>query len=262
MNVQTKAGIVMIAVILAACSTAPVTVPVGKQPVQAKIPQDVKQCQNIEKVLQSIVVSMVAQKIPYSQNPSNEWRDCSGNFLRLSSYVADQCRDVQLVAPSGITDYTKGGRNKAPGGEQARTTRGIAKWYDDKDVFTPIFYDNTAIDQAPVTLVEIRNKIKPGTVLWFSREKPLKANGKINLYKENGGMINHMATVVRITKDDRGNVTGWDMYHGQNQEKGSGVTSHWWDWPAMYTSNGKKYPPGGYWSQRIVGITENLIPHM
>ena len=74
-------------------------------------------------------------------------------------------------------------------------------------------------------------------------------------------MINHMATVVRITKEDSGNVTGWDMYHGQNPKKGSGMTSHRWHWPATYTSNCQKYPPGGYWDQRIVGITENLIPH-
>ncbi len=121
MNIQTKAGLVLIAVLMAACSTAPVTVPVGKPPEQAKIPQDMKQCQNIEMVLQPIVVSMVAQKIPYSQSPSNEWRDCSGNFLRLSSYVANQCPGVQLVAPPGVTAYTKGGRNKAPGGEQARS---------------------------------------------------------------------------------------------------------------------------------------------
>ena len=96
-------------------------------------------------------------------------------------------------------------------------------------VFTPIFYDNTALDQAPAAIVTYRNKTKPGTVLWFSHKMPVKANGKINLYKEPGGMINHTATVVRAIKDDKGNVKGWVMYHGHNPKKGSGVTIHWWD---------------------------------
>ncbi|MDH3604671.1 MAG: hypothetical protein OEU26_34130 [Candidatus Tectomicrobia bacterium] len=276
MNVQIKAGLVFITVLIAGCSTESETATTGKIPADTKRPQtsvvdkipadtkrsqDVKHCENIEQILKPIVASMVAQKIPYSQDPANEWRDCSGNFLRLSSYVATQCPGVELVAPPGITDYAKGGDNKAPGEARSRTTRGIAKWYDGKGVFTPIYYDDTDLDQAPAALVANRNKIKPGTVLWFSRKKPVKADGKISLYKEAGGMINHMATVVKITKDDRGNVTGWDMYHGQNPKKGSGVTSHWWDWPAKYTSRGQQYPPGGFWSQRIVGIAESLIPH-
>ena len=215
-------------------------------------------CHDINKVLQPVVTSMVEQRIPYTQSPADEWRDCSGNFLRISSYLAGQCPALDFAAPSGINDYRLGGNNKAPGPSEARTTRGIAAWYDERGMFTPVFYDETEIDEAPQSLSSLRNRIKPGTVLWFSLWKPVAADGKARLFEESGGMITHMGTVVSVTKDPRGNVSGWEMYHGQNQRKGSGITSHWWDWPVKFTSGGKRYPPGGYWNQRIVGMAESI----
>ncbi|MEM7256221.1 MAG: hypothetical protein AAF404_02410, partial [Pseudomonadota bacterium] len=138
---------------------------------------------------------MANQKIIYAQSPSNEWRDCSGNFLRLSSRIATVCPGVELAAPPGITRYVHGGNNKRPGMAQARTTRGLAHWYDKKGMFTPVYYDNTPIEQAPLALKEIRNRIKPGSVLWFAHRKPQSKDGKTSLYDEASGMINHMGTV-------------------------------------------------------------------
>ena len=204
---------------------------------------------------------MAQQRIIYTQSPADEWRDCSGNFLRLSSYIASNCSGVEMPAPPGIGEYVHGsGNNKRPGVAQARTTRGLAKWYDQKGLFTPIYYDGTDVEHAPVALQEVRNQIKPGTVLWFSRRKPQASGGKESLYDEATGIINHMGTVASVTKDEQGNVIDWTMYHGQNERKHNGITDHWWNWPTAYTSGGKKYPPGGYWSQRIVGFAESLIP--
>ncbi|ASJ73999.1 hypothetical protein [Granulosicoccus antarcticus] len=202
---------------------------------------------------------MASQTIDYSQDPSNEWRDCSGNFLRLSSYVADMC-EVDLVAPPGIKEYVQGGNNQRPGVAEARTTRGIAKWYDEKGMFVPIFYDGKKLTEAPDALLAIRENLKPGAVLWFSSKQPLAAKKKEGLYKEAGGYIGHMATITSVEKNSDGLVTGWKMYHGQNERKNNGITEHWWDWPSAYTSKGQAYPPGGYWNQRIVGFSQSLVP--
>jgi len=202
---------------------------------------------------------MVNQKIIYTQNPSSEWRDCSGNFLRLSSHVAGIC-DVDLVAPPGVREYVKNGNNERPGIEEARTTRGIARWYDERGTFVPIFYDDVDITEAPKALTAVREKIKPGAVLWFSQRKPLASDKKDGLYRELGGAIGHMGTITSVERDANGLVTSWEMYHGQNKKKHNGITRHWWDWPDKFTSGGKEYPPGGYWSQRIVGFAESLVP--
>lgn len=196
------------------------------------------------------------QHIIYTQNPGDEWRDCSGNFLRLSSRIATICPDLHLAAPPGIKAYESGGSNKRPGVEEARTTRGLAKWYDDKGLFVPIYYDGIDPQDAPASLVELRNKIKTGTVLWFSPDVPLAAGGKARLHDERQGVINHMGTVVSVTKDEAGNVTGWDMYHGQNERVHNGVTSHYWE----RSGRSRPVPQGGYGGQRIVGIAESIIP--
>jgi hypothetical protein len=67
-------------------------------------------------------------------------------------------------------------------------------------------------------------------------------------------MINHMATAVRVTKDGRGNVTGWDMYHGQNPKKGSGVTRQWWNWPASTQAMVRNIPPAGIGTNGLSGF--------
>lgn len=204
---------------------------------------------------------MAAQTIDYTSTPADEWRDCSGNFLRLSSRIATICPGVELAAPAGISKFVKNGINKRPGVAQARTTRGLAEWYDQKGLFTPIYYDNTPTQNSPPALQAVRNRIKPGSVLWFSRKKPQSEAGKAALYDEATGMINHMGTVVSVKRDEQGNVIDWTMYHGQNKHKNNGITQHWWTWPAQYTRGGTRtYPPGGYWDQRIVGFADSIIP--
>ena len=186
------------------------------------------------------------QKIIYTQNPSNEWRDCT------------ICPNVQLAAPPGVRKYVRGGDNDRPGPEEARSTRALAKWYDDRGQFIPIYYDGTNPQDAPATLVALRNKIKTGTVLWFSPDVPMKADGKAGLYRDDTkrGVINHMGTVVSVTRDEAGNVTGWKMYHGQNPSLHNGVTEHYW----KRSGRSRPVPQGGYGQQRIVGFAESIIP--
>ncbi len=225
------------------------------------------QVRDLEAVLSPIVSKMVAQKIPYAQAPANEWRDCSGNFLRLTSYLAAACPEQQanLVAPAGIRDYRPGRNNVAPNGGQveARTTRALAKWYYEQGNFTPVFYDGaTKATDVPASLKAIRNRVRPGAVLWFSRGAPKSAGGVKALFNRNraGTHINHMATVTKVERDAKGDVVRFEMYHGRSKGKRATVTTnHYWDWPESLTKGGKAYPAFGYWSQRVVGIA-TVVP--
>ena len=222
---------------------------------------------DLEAVLTPIVTKMVAQKIPYAQEPANEWRDCSGNFLRLTSYLAAACPEQKehLVAPAGIRDYRRGRNNVAPndGKVEARTTRALAQWYHEQGNFTPIFYDGARkITDVPDSLKAIRNRVRPGAVLWFSRGAPKAAGGVKALFTRNraGTHINHMATVTKVERDAKGNVVRFEMYHGRSKGKNATVTTtHYWHWPKTFTKGGKAYPSFGYWNQRLVGIA-TVVP--
>lgn len=222
----------------------------------------------LDRLLQPIVTQMVSQKIPYSQDPANEWRDCSGNFLRLSSYLAQRCPDQEsnLVATQGVRDYRSQGSNRVRAKAAARTTRQIARWYDKQDRFTPIYYDDAAsLGAAPADLRRNRDQVRPGTVLFFSKGRPLAEQGKKPLFSPGKATaIVHMATVTKVQLDSQsGQVIGFEMYHGRNaQHPGMVTKAHFWDWPNHLTQNGaKQYPPFGNWSQRLVGIA-TLLPSL
>ena len=208
---------------------------------------------SIAKLLDPIVKDMVSQKILYSPEPS-EWRDCSGNFLRLSSYIAARCPDRadSLVASAGIERYRRGVRNKLPGVIKARSSRDIARWYHKQNRFTPIYYDDAPSKGKPSSSLRAnRHRIKVGTVLWFSRKAPKSASGIDNVFKH----INHMAVVTDVKYNSRGELVKYKMYHGRNKGKLATVTEeHFWAWPLAYLSRGSEYPPLGYWSQYLVGV--------
>jgi hypothetical protein len=101
-------------------------------------------------------------------------------------------------------------------------------------------------------LAEHRDLIRPGAVLWFARQKPSKSIGLQPLFTR---QINHMGTVVSIERNAAGEVVRYRMYHGRSKGKQARVTEHhYWQWPAMFTRGGKRYPPLGYWDQYLVGI--------
>ncbi len=270
--------ILLCVVFLVGCQSAPKTVPESPVnapnagPVASNRSDWVVECAGarvtLGRLLQPIVTKMVAQKIPYSQDPANEWRDCSGNFLRLSSYVAQRCPDQEknLVATQGVRDYRPQGSNRVRAKAAARTTRQIARWYDKQDRFTPIYYDDApSLGAAPADLRRIRDQVRPGTVLFFSKGRPLAEQGKKPLFTPGRATaIVHMATVTKVQLDPKtGQVLGFEMYHGRNARHPGMVTkSHFWDWPVHLTQGGaKQYPPFGNWSQRLVGIA-TLLPSL
>ncbi len=204
-------------------------------------------------ILRPIADRLMSQQITYSQVDANEWRDCSGNFLRLSSYLAERCPELngRLAATKGVPDFVPGGNNSArPATAVARTTRDLAKWYADNGSFIPVAYEPGLDEQA--ALARHRDQIRPGTVLWFSHKKPDPSAGTAPLF---AGLINHMGTVISVERDANGELLSYSMYHGRNQRKVATVTTdHYWDWPDKFTSGGKQYPPLGFWTQYLVGL--------
>ena len=223
------------------------------------------QVKSMASILEPIVNRMVKQKIPYSNKRADEWRDCSGNFLRLSSYVAEACpgSSANLAAGPGITDYKAVGNNRVTAKAKARDSRSLAKWYYEHDRFIPIYYDNATdnSDQIYKILKENRDRIKPGAILWFSHSRPTSAGG-INALFDNGSpsSINHMGTVVSTTLDNEGHIQQYSMYHGRSKGKRATITkTQFWSWPPKYTRGGQTYPRLGYWRQYLVGIG-TLLP--
>jgi hypothetical protein len=171
------------------------------------------EAKDLELILQPIVTDLVAQKIPYTRDPANEWRDCSGNFLRLSSYVASACpeQQVSLIAPPGIKAYRAGADNAVPYNLPYRSSRSVAQWYHKQGRFTPIYYDGTtSVSGVPADLDRYRDLIRPGAVLWFSRGRPTSAAGVNALFSKtgSGAHINHMGTVTSVRRNERGEVIG------------------------------------------------------
>lgn len=227
------------------------------------------EAKDLEMILQPVVTDLSAQKIPYTRDPANEWRDCSGNFLRLSSYLASACPEQQenLIAPPGIRAYQAGADNAVPFDVPYRSSRAVAQWYHKQERFTPIYYDGTrSVSGVPADLDRYRDLIRPGAVLWFSRGRPTSAGGVNALFNKTGtgSHINHMGTVTSVRRNENGEVIGYAMYHGHGTAaKGTPASvtkGQYWDWPARLLGGGtKEYPPMGYWSQRLVGIG-SLVP--
>lgn len=215
----------------------------------------------------SIVDRLTEQKIPYvlasDTDRIGEWRDCSGIFLRFSSALAAACPalESQLAASAGVKAYAPGQANRVEGVTTPgqRSTRTIAQWYHKQGSFTPVVYPSPRDGAAATTpadveaLAEIRDGIKVGTVLWFSRHKPQKNEDIQALFDRH---INHMGIVTKIvTDDDTGQLKSYEMFHGHGDAGNPAKTTekHYWKWPEYYR-NSEQYPPLGYWNQYLVGI--------
>lgn len=265
MDYLARTTIIASTILVAACASRAPTLP-AIEPDQPETPDPIVSQPTAESMLvcdiEPALEWMQSQNIIYTQSPSDEWRDCSGNFLRLSSRIASMCSNVSMAAPAGVSKYIPGGDNKRPGLAEARTTRGLARWYDDKGLFVPVYYDDQDTYAAPPVLAEFRNKIQTGTVFWFSKEVPRSEQGIEHLYREGSGtrgIIGHMGTVVDVTRDDdTGDVIGWTMYHGQNPRVHNELTTHKWEKSGVR----RPIPQGGYDIQRIVGFAPHLVPEL
>ena len=179
---------------------------------------------------------LVHQRIPYG--PADEWRDCSGNFLRLSSYLARACPDQRLAAPAGVADYVEGGDNRVPLIPEARSSRDLARWHHSEGRFVPVWQGDDPTDH--------QDRIVPGTVLWFSGRTTPRDQGDQALFDS----IAHMGIVTAVEHDEAGALVAYRMYHGRSRGKLATVTRHRRD----------ASPAFGVGRQGLVGIGTILPP--
>ncbi|MEN0064834.1 MAG: hypothetical protein AAGA48_22000 [Myxococcota bacterium] len=202
-------------------------------------------------LLQPILEDMAAIEIPYTQDKTggDQLRDCSGNFLRVSSEVANQCVDARpyLAASEGVVPWKNppGKQNVFQGTHQkwtadgknyeARDTRGTARWYDKQGLFTPLYHDNKqSLTNASSALEAFRNTIKPGMVLWYAKSGKYftEKYGKEPLFTRGVG-IRHMGVVHSVQRDpESGDVVGYKLYHGRKDDPkapDNDITEHKWD---------------------------------
>ncbi len=233
-------------------------------------------------IVQPVLEKLDATEIPYTQSKSggDQLRDCSGNFLRVSSWVAAVCPDAEstLAASAGVTDWNPGGNNVFAGTIQkwseggkdyaARSSRGTARWYHAQGLFRPVFADTGAqpVAEASADLKAIRNELRPGTVIWFAKpgSRITRQEGVERMFSTSSGeRITHVGVVHSVERDDDGNIVSYRMYHGRRAYQSSDpdkqdnkITVHRWE----ATTGSRPLPPFGNWTEPVVGIAPLLPP--
>ncbi|MEQ1568679.1 MAG: hypothetical protein ABMA64_23775 [Myxococcota bacterium] len=206
-------------------------------------------------LLPPIAAGLSHQQIPYGRTDPDEWRDCSGNFLRLSSYLAAACPagSVHLAAPAGVPNYVAGEANAPELAPLARSSRDLAQWYRGEGRFVPVWYP--ADRPVSEVLAGVRHLIKAGSVVWFARSPPRADFGVNQLFTRNlrGTAIHHVGTVVATERDEQGDVVRYAMYHAGNTDRVASVTD---EHRFVPTGGG---PPFGNGPDYLVGIG-TLLP--
>ena len=115
--------------------------------------------------------------------------DCSGIFHRLLRRMQKRCPD-QAYPP--IETY--------------RDTRDLARWYHEQGKLILV---QDALASADL--------IKPGAVLFYGQRDSIYTNFTAEELFQRGTGINHMGVVVRVHKDDAGQVTSYELFHGHGR---------------------------------------------
>jgi len=217
---------------------------------------------SLEQVVDPIIDDVVSQGntsgtgepgIPYTRDPADELRDCSGNFLRISSALAAACPNhaEDLAIAAGVKPWTPGGDNAFTGEIRARDSRSTARWYRKEGLFTPIFCDGD-ITKLSADMAANADRIRPGAVIWYAHtgECITRADGIEKLLKR----INHVGTVRSVVRDASGTVESYEVYHGRRTGMGSGIDTL----VRVYTGVTAGIPPYGNWKEPVVGIAPIL----
>lgn len=213
----------------------------------------------LDTLVTPIVEGLAEKRIRYvsSRERTLELADCSGNFLRVSSALAEACpkRADDLAILAGVPPWNGTlvdasllrpadwiGPN-----DLVRTTRNTAEWYDRRGLFVPIFANRSG-EGIPRRLEKLRDWFRPGTVVWFGSTQISKKDCKRSTCMEDLiSNITHMGVVASVTYDDDGNPVSYAMYHGRNTQHHNGITDyHAWE------SSGR--PAFGNGSQAVLGV--------
>jgi len=162
---------------------------------------------------------------PYS---SEENADCSGMFHRVLDDIREFCPDAVLPALNN-----------------ARSSRGLAKWYHDNSK------DFLIIRQPE----KAGHLIKPGVVMFYGHSnKPYDLEKiDINDLATTGTGINHVGIVTHVEKQD-GIVTSYRLFHGRTPGKSAEASTLYLQEP-----NNPDILPYANWKEPWLGIANVLV---
>lgn len=160
-----------------------------------------------------------ADSIWYKSEPLS---DCSGMFHRVLKSVHAQCPTTIYPQP-----------------EEARSSRGLARWFHDKGRLTII---NDAKSSGHL--------IRPGAILFFGSSGVSYTNPTIDVLANSGG-VQHISVVTNIDKNGE-TVNGYTMFHGRSTGKMASRTKG--NDLVPKSSSQKNLPPYGNWKQHLVAI--------
>lgn len=162
---------------------------------------------SLEAAVSAVARQISGQRIVYGKAPLS---DCSGIFHRTIEALGARCAGLITPPPS-----------------VARSSAAIAQWYDRRGLLVHV----SRPEDADPFLV-------PGALLFFAHAR--KAAGSTPLDR-----VMHVGVVVDVTRDERGQVLGYSLFHGRQPGTVAGVTR----WHARDTR-----PPLGNGPDALVGI--------
>lgn len=195
-------------------------------------------------VLDNIAAELEAQNLEYR---SDLGQDCSGIYHKIKDLI-----QKRIKALGDKSKYTY------PTYAEDRNTRQIANWYHR--------HNNLYIVKDALA---DRNKIRPGSVMFFSRTDE-KFNGpdiatltNADVFQHDAaagkGKIYHVGVVTNVEKDEQGNVVRYTLMHGRNSKYTASRTDGNWDGPGGYGKAFAKFPFGN-WNQQWVAVANIETP--
>ncbi len=156
------------------------------------------------------------QNIMYDTTPLS---DCSGMFHRLLRAFDEGCGGYSLPQP-----------------ESCRDSRDVARWYQEKGLFTRVRDELGQVDW-----------IKPGAVMFYGHSgKSYEAAADLDeILRE----VEHVGVVVSVERDATGDLTRYRLFHGRSPGKPAGITDYHLRVPAR-----PEHRPFGNWDQQWVGV--------
>lgn len=166
------------------------------------------------------------RRVMYNSAPLS---DCSGMFHRVVQSFQEQCPGYPL-----------------PHSARNRTSRQIATWYARHGRFTVV---TNPRKQAHL--------IRPGMVMFYGQNGKRYAPPALRSPTAMTRAIGHLGVIVAVTRDRRGRVQSYHLFHGRRPGKPAAITTY-------HTRNHPTYPFGNG-AEQWIGIapfTSKMLPSL
>lgn len=198
-------------------------IPPPKPPVTIVSPENSYRaiCQN-KSINLANPITKIAKQLSGLEFNSRKLQDCSGIFHKfIGKFQQNYCPNYNY-----------------PTVRNARTTRGIAKWYHQRGELILI---HDPLKQSHL--------IKPGAVMFYGYRNRTYKNFKAKDLFIRGTGINHLGVVVETTADKKSQVISYQLFHGRRPGKPSGITNF-----HQRKTTRSSYPPFGNGTEQWVAI--------